>query len=206
MIVFLLTVSAFLCGSLLFSYWLGLILKKNITSVGDGNPGAINLWKAAGMKYGLIGIMLDFLKGYVPVFLFVDYVDGYAIVPLALAPIAGHAFSPFLKGKGGKAIAVTFGVWSALTGFEASLVYAVTMAIWVIFRMIIKGSLASTQADALQVVVSMGVVGGYLYLMMYPSEILGVWLGSFTLLTYKHRAELLGLIKQKQEQKPYSIP
>ena len=34
---------------------------------------------------------------------------------MAIAPIAGHAFSPFLGFHGGKALAVTFGIWSGLT-------------------------------------------------------------------------------------------
>ncbi|MFC5528808.1 glycerol-3-phosphate acyltransferase [Cohnella yongneupensis] len=201
-VVCLLAVGAFLSGSLMFSYWLGLVLKKNITSVGDGNPGALNLWKASGMKFGLIGIVLDFMKGYAPVLLFMDYADGYAIVPLALAPIAGHAFSPFLRGKGGKAIAVTFGVWSALTGFKASLVYAVTMAILVaIFRLLIKGAFPSRQADALQVVAGMAVVGAYLYGWKYAGPILGVWLGSIILLAYTHRVELTRIMRAERERR-----
>ena len=56
------TVCAFLSGSFMFSYWLGLIAKKNLKTVGDGNPGALNLWKAAGYKLGIVGIILDFYK------------------------------------------------------------------------------------------------------------------------------------------------
>lgn len=58
----------FLCGSLMFSYWLGLVSKKDLSTVGDGNPGAFNLWKAAGYKLGLAGVFLDFMKGYFPWF------------------------------------------------------------------------------------------------------------------------------------------
>nr|WP_322785336.1 glycerol-3-phosphate acyltransferase [Carboxydothermus ferrireducens] len=36
---------------------------------------------------------------------------------MAVAPVLGHAFSPFLRFKGGKAMAVTFGVWSAIEKF-----------------------------------------------------------------------------------------
>jgi glycerol-3-phosphate acyltransferase PlsY len=44
---------------------------------------------------------------------------------VAIAPILGHAFSPFLKFRGGKALAATGGVWLALVGLPALFAYAV---------------------------------------------------------------------------------
>jgi acyl phosphate:glycerol-3-phosphate acyltransferase len=57
------------------------------------------------------------LKAAAPVALahYVFAVDGWPLAPVMLAPILGHAFSPFLGWRGGKALACTFGVWSALT-------------------------------------------------------------------------------------------
>ncbi|MFD0672183.1 glycerol-3-phosphate acyltransferase [Cohnella sp. GCM10027633] len=194
MIVALYAAGAFLSGSFMFSYWIGRLLRRNITSVGDGNPGAINLWKTSGMKFGLLGIALDFLKGYVPVLLALQDVDGYALAPIALAAIAGHAFSPFLKGKGGKAIAVSFGVWSALTSFEASLAYAIVMAAMTLSRRVASSRWrSSARTDALQVVFGMLLVGGYLALRGFAEPVLWTWAGSFALLAYTHRAELTGL-------------
>ncbi|MGO4270693.1 glycerol-3-phosphate acyltransferase [Paenibacillus sp. TAF58] len=193
------TVCAFLSGSFMFSYWLGLIAKKNLKTVGDGNPGALNLWKAAGYKLGVVGIVLDFLKGYL-ILLFVlgnEKVQGYAIISVALAPIIGHAFSPFLKGKGGKAIAVTFGVWSALSNFEASLAFAVVLAALLsAIKVINRGKSTSTEADGMQVVVGFLLLGIYLYVRAYSSAILWIWLGNFLLLAYTHRNELVVYLKR----------
>lgn len=192
------TVCAFLSGSFMFSYWLGLIAKKNLKTVGDGNPGALNLWKAAGYKLGVVGIVLDFLKGYL-ILLFVlgnEKIQGYSMISIALAPIIGHAFSPFLKGRGGKAIAVTFGVWSALSSFEVSLAFAVVLAILLsTIKVINRGKSTSTEADGLQVVVGFLLVGIYLYMRDYSSTILWVWLGNFLLLAYTHRYELAVYLK-----------
>ena len=55
----------FLCGSLMFSYWLGLVSKKDLSTVGDGNPGAF-ICEAAGYKLGLAGVFLDFMKDIFP--------------------------------------------------------------------------------------------------------------------------------------------
>ncbi|EFM12557.1 protein of unknown function DUF205 [Paenibacillus curdlanolyticus YK9] len=189
------TVILFLIGSLMFSYWLGLASRNNLKAVGDGNPGALNLWKAAGYKLGIAGVLLDFAKGYVPL-LFVlglGYSDGYARVPFAIAPIAGHAFSPFLRGKGGKAIAVTFGVWSALTAFEVALVYAVLLALLsAANRWIAAGRDKSPRADALQVVCGMLLLGVYLGARSFDMAIWFVWIGNLSILIVTHRVELLG--------------
>jgi len=191
------TFAAGLSSSLMFSYWLGRIARHNLNNVGDGNPGAINLWKAAGFPLGLAGIVLDFAKGYVPVLLIAH--NGLAphgqIVPVALAALAGHAFSPFLRGKGGKAIAVTFGVWSALTGFEASLVYAVVQALLIAIVKFVFRSRITTETDAFQVVFGMVPLGFYLYARGFPEPLLWVWLGNFLLLFYTHRQALLSFYR-----------
>jgi len=89
----------------------------DVRKFGDGNPGAINAWKVGGWVVGLAVLLLDVIKGGVPVALarFVFSIEGWALVPAALSPIVGHAFSPWLRFRGGKGIAATFGVWSALT-------------------------------------------------------------------------------------------
>lgn len=112
------TLIGFLLGSLPISVWLGrLILHTDIRGYGDGNPGGTNVMRAGSRGLGVTAIILDMLKGALPVSLahYVFEVDGWPLVPVMLAPIAGHAFSPFLGFRGGKALASTFGVWSALT-------------------------------------------------------------------------------------------
>ncbi|OXS56316.1 hypothetical protein B1A99_21385 [Cohnella sp. CIP 111063] len=186
------TVAAFLSGSLMFSYWLGRAVKRDLNGVGDGNPGALNLWKAAGFRLGLTGIVLDFLKGYLPLLWLsgTDYAHGYGLVPLAVAPIAGHAFSPFLRGRGGKAIAVSFGVWSAITGFEAALAYAAILAVLkTIGRMLRANGPKPAQSDGLQVVIGMALLLVYLCAAKPDPALLGVWLGNFLILVCKHRKE-----------------
>jgi acyl-phosphate glycerol 3-phosphate acyltransferase len=187
-------VAAFLCGSLMFSRMLARLAKKDLRAVGDGNPGAFNLWKAAGPRWGLAGIALDVLKGYVPVLLFLGSgsAQGYAIALVGSAPIAGHAFSPFLRGKGGKAIAVTFGVWCALTRFEGAIAYAVILAaLSLVFRAIRGGQPSSTEEDGVQVVLGMLLLGPYLLLRHFPDPVLAFWLVNFILLTSTNRRKLV---------------
>ncbi|MCL6459093.1 MAG: glycerol-3-phosphate acyltransferase, partial [Gorillibacterium sp.] len=192
MIILLSTVE-FLCGSFMFSYWLGQMARKDLRTVGDGNPGAFNLWSVAGFKWGMAGVVLDFMKGYLPLVLFIEsgMVQGYGIVLIAAAPIVGHAFSPFLRFKGGKAIAVTFGVWSALSRFEVSLAYAIILALLLVISIIIKKDKhISTEANAFQTVFGMLLVAVYLYLRNFSSPFFCFWLINFLVLTYTNRSKL----------------
>jgi glycerol-3-phosphate acyltransferase PlsY len=126
------TAVGFISGSLMIAFWTGkILLIKDIREYGDRNPGTINLWKAGGWKIGLPSGILELAKGCAPVALavWVFGVKGWYLVPVALAPILGHAFSPFLKFRGGKAIAVTLGVWTAITIWEGLLVLGLLMGL-----------------------------------------------------------------------------
>lgn len=122
---------AFVIGALPLSLWLGrLALGVDIRAYGDGNPGAANVWKAGGPRWGLTAILLDAFKGLIPVALAqsVGHVTGWPLAAVACAPILGHAFSPFLRGRGGKALATTFGVWTALAPWQAPVLLGLTLA------------------------------------------------------------------------------
>jgi len=112
---------AFLIGALPFSLWVGrLALGKDIRTVGDTNPGATNVLRAGGKGAAALALLLDVLKGLLPVGLahFYGHWDGWLLVILALMPVLGHAYSPFLGGRGGKAVATSGGIWSGLTAWE----------------------------------------------------------------------------------------
>lgn len=118
MMAFAWTLTGFVLGSLPISVWLGrLVLRTDIRGYGDGNPGGTNVIRAGNRGLGMLAIFLDMLKGAVPVALahYLFGVHGWPLAPVMLAPILGHAFSPFLRFRGGKAVASTFGVWSAMT-------------------------------------------------------------------------------------------
>lgn len=119
---------AYLIGSIPFAVILGKrFAKQDIRTVGDGNPGGTNTWKAAGWKIGLAAILLEIFKGYFPVALASHFgISGWALIPVCLAPILGHATMPFLGFRGGKALGVTGGVWVGLLGPWAFSIYAAT--------------------------------------------------------------------------------
>jgi glycerol-3-phosphate acyltransferase PlsY len=93
-----------------------LIAHKNIRTFGDGNPGGVNSWKASGWQLGLPVICIEILKAAIPI-AFAKYfgLNGWELLLPGFSVILGHSFSPFLKFKGGKSIAVSGGLWAGLT-------------------------------------------------------------------------------------------
>jgi glycerol-3-phosphate acyltransferase PlsY len=173
----------FLLGSIPFSCLLGrLIAHTDIRLYGDGNPGAINAWRAGGWCAGVPAVLLDFLKGAAPVGVarVVVGVSGWGLVPVALAPVAGHAFSPFLRLRGGKAVAATFGVWAALTLAEGPTALGGFLGVFYLVQ----------TSDAWSVILGMLGFLGFLLLRGADPEILAIWGGHFLVLGWKHRREL----------------
>ncbi len=92
MITLLWIAFAFFCGSLPFSVWLGkLALRKDIRQFGDANPGAANVFRAGSKGWGAIAILLDILKGALPVGLanYGAHITDWSLALIAIAPIAG---------------------------------------------------------------------------------------------------------------------
>jgi acyl phosphate:glycerol-3-phosphate acyltransferase len=126
----LLVIIAFGLGSCPFSVWIGQwLLKKDVRRYGDANPGAANVFRAGGRKAGCLALALDAGKGIPIVILASKFFDLSlsALYLICLSSILGHAFSPFLRFRGGKAVAVTYGALVALPQREIFLLFAIFM-------------------------------------------------------------------------------
>ncbi len=113
-----LAVASYLAGSIPF----GLIIGKTVKGIdlrdhGSGNIGATNAGRVLGKKWGLICLVLDALKGLLPVALFPllffaadDPWITHAAVLAGIATIVGHMFPCWLGFRGGKGVATSLGV------------------------------------------------------------------------------------------------
>lgn len=173
---------SFLLGGIPFSFWLGKLIKRDIRNYGDGNPGAFNAWKAGGWRLGVPALLLDYLKGVIPVNLakFEFGFTGWELVLIALAPVFGHAFSPFLRFRGGKAVAVTFGTWTGLTVWEGPTVLGVMLGVFFFIQ----------RVDGWSVMFAMFGLLAYLLARQANWFIFAVWLGNILILAWKHRHDL----------------
>lgn len=117
---------AYLVGSIPFGLIAGRVLKGvDIRTVGSGNIGATNAARVIGWKWFPFILLLDAMKGFGPTALAGLLNDrgilGYSaildyVIIAAVASLAGHAFSVYLKFKGGKGVATGLGVMLAITG------------------------------------------------------------------------------------------
>jgi glycerol-3-phosphate acyltransferase PlsY len=100
--------------------------------VGDQNPGATNALKAGGKWVGLLALLLDISKAAAPIGMAYQIYQwrGAEMALIALAPLLGHAYSPFLRFRGGKALATALGVWIGLTLWQVPLVALAGITLW----------------------------------------------------------------------------
>ena len=177
------TAIGFCCGSLMFSYWIGKwALGTDIRQVGDGNPGMTNVIHAGSKGWAALALVLDALKGAVPVALakYAVGIEGWWLVPVALAPLLGHAYSPLLRFRGGKAVAATAGVWAAITLWEVPTFGGLLLGLW--FSLIAVSGWA---------VLFMGLsVLAYLLLTNPDPVLLAIWLGNALSVGWKYRVDL----------------
>ncbi|MGE4633581.1 MAG: glycerol-3-phosphate 1-O-acyltransferase PlsY [Planctomycetota bacterium] len=147
-----LLVGSFLVGSIPFSWLVARAIGIDLLRQGSGNPGATNLSRLAGKKFGTLGMCLDVSKGAIPVLLCEQLaLDAVQLLLVGSSSVLGHCFSPFLRGRGGKGVATTGGVLLVLEPW-----IAVTMLVaWGVARGTTgSAGMASVVAAATGVVIS----------------------------------------------------
>lgn len=109
-------VASYLFGSLNVSVLLGKLLRGiDVRDYGSGNAGTTNVLRTMGWKAGVAVLVLDLLKGVLPV-LIAKFVsdDARLQVVAALATIAGHDFPVYYGFRGGKGVATSMGATIAM--------------------------------------------------------------------------------------------
>jgi glycerol-3-phosphate acyltransferase PlsY len=195
-------VAAYLLGSIPTGYWLGLMRGIDIRTVGSGNIGATNTFRALGKTMGVVAMVGDVLKGVAAVTLlpwlaqqlgFPDEKDKVVLLQIvcAVAAIAGHNWTIFLKFKGGKGVATSAGAMMALASLAFLVAFVVFGVVLLIGRIV---SLASILA-AVAIAVFAWLWTGYGDWQEYPL-LLKIFVTAMSLvILYKHRANMGRLLK-----------
>jgi glycerol-3-phosphate acyltransferase PlsY len=130
---------AILVSYLLGAVPFGLLLTKlfsgvDVRSVGSGNIGATNVLRAAGKKVAVLTLLADGLKGFLPVYLTrLLFHDEWTTALSGAAAVLGHVFPVWLRFKGGKGVATSFGVVLAVSpwvGLIALLAWLTAAILW----------------------------------------------------------------------------
>ena len=121
---------AFLLGSVPTGLLLGKLKGTDIRKSGSGNIGATNAFRTLGKSLGILTFLGDALKG-IP-FIYIAQSYGYGLPEqclLGFLAFLGHCYSPYLKFKGGKGVAIAFAIFIFLapqSALVAFLVFAIT--------------------------------------------------------------------------------
>ena len=138
---------SYLSGSIPF----GLILTKifgeqDIRNIGSGNIGATNVLRTGNKFLATLTLVLDILKGYIPVIITQQYLPELIQLSCLLA-FLGHVFPVWLKFKGGKGVATYLGILLALS-IPLGILFMFT---WLTVSLIFKYSSLSSMFSSLTV-------------------------------------------------------
>lgn len=113
---FIVAILSYLIGAIPFSYILPKIINKvDVTMTGSNNPGFTNVFRTVGIKTGILTLVLDILKGFLPTFIAASLLDKNFALIAAFFAVLGHCFPIYMRFKGGKGVATSAGVILALS-------------------------------------------------------------------------------------------
>jgi len=182
-------IGAYLLGSIPFGLLIAKAHGKDLRSIGSGNIGATNVSRALGRKWAYICFVLDVLKGMVPMLATSILVSRYSILDehrassieyqvmlwLWLATgctaILGHIFPIYVKFKGGKGVATSFGVALGLWPYYticASFAVAIWVVVVLIWRYVSLASIAASVTFPLVLILAIVLRPGWEFVSLWP--------------------------------------
>ena len=155
LVIALCSVAAFVIGGIPFGYLAGrLLLGDDIRRHGSGNIGTTNVWRVLGWRAGVVVLVLDALKGMLPVLgtawvmrrSGLDDPTQLAPVLAGLSAILGHMYPVWLRLSGGKGVATAMGVVLVVAPLHSA-VALLTFAVSLLFsRMVSLSSILAALA------------------------------------------------------------
>ena len=194
---------SYLIGSISFALVIAKAHGIDLRAIGSGNLGATNLSRACGKKWAYLCFLLDVLKGFLPSFAAKFFIvsgtaDSTTLaiwLAVGVAAILGHIFPFYLKFKGGKGVATSFGVvlgiWPYYTipGLIAFVLWSAIVLIW---RYISLGSvIAAAVFPFIMIALTAGLKDWY-FNVLWPLILAAAILCS--LVIFLHRANIKRLL------------
>lgn len=187
------TVAAYLLGSLSFAVIVTRLMGlSDPRTYGSKNPGATNVLRSGSKVAAIVTLLLDALKGWLPVALVLEFgrphglEDGY-VASVGLAAFVGHLWPVFFRFAGGKGAATALGVLVGISGWLG----LATAATWLVVALVFRySSLASLVAAAFAPVCYL-LMGG-------AAPMAAAMVVMALLLAWRHRDNIRRLIEGKE--------
>jgi len=191
LLIAIVCLGSYLLGSIPFGF---IISKKkgiDIQQVGSGNIGGTNVARKLGTSYGILVVVLDACKAFLPVMLVSLFLNSWWLAGLAwFCVFLGHLFPVWLKFKGGKGVSVFMGGLLGLLGWQN---FLLILAGWTIAILFFTGRRMSAA--------NLMLTGGILIsIRMFPVllSIAPIFLLIIVLIWWSHRDNLKRLVRGEE--------
>ncbi len=150
--------AAYLVGSVPTGFVVGKLRGIDIRTIGSGNIGATNVFRALGTPAGVFVLLADVFKGWVSVFCVAKVIARWLApnassqaleavqIVAAVAAVLGHNYTLWLRFKGGKGIATSAGVLLALVPAALGIALVVWTTVFVLSRYVSLASITAALA------------------------------------------------------------
>jgi len=174
-------------GSIPFSYIIPRVRGVDVRKVGSGNVGGTNALRAVGFPWGVLAMIADAAKAFIPVIICLHLTHNVWLATLvATVAVLGHDFPVWLKFKGGKGVGTTVGSYFALYppgGF-------IFLGIWLVLTL-------TTKIVSLSSLIALLTTALILFLMKNVE--VGIWgIAMFVLSTFMHRDNIKRLVRREE--------
>ena len=204
-----LALGAYLLGAIPFGLLIGLAHGVDVRQQGSRNIGATNVGRVLGWKWGKLCLVLDILKGLLPVatagWLLAGEEPSAAMLVawllVALAAVLGHVFPVYLRFRGGKGVATTIGVALGIYPY-----YSIAMAVALLCYFVVRFATGIVSLGSLTIALVFP-ASLYIYLRVeqlplarfWPLQAVAVLLG--LLIVVRHRSNI-GRLLNSGEMRP----
>ena len=193
-----LVAAAYLVGSIPTGYLVGKRRGVDVRQQGSGNIGATNVARTLGRRLGVLVLVLDALKGAVPVALWrIAELESrvpvggslapYLFTAFALAPILGHCFPVWLRFRGGKGVATALGVFLVTDPLVTLVGLGVFALLYAATRIVSIGSMLA----ATSIAVTAAMIGR-------PGPVVAVAAGGAVIIIVKHHQNIRRLLGKRE--------
>ena len=189
----LLPIASYLIGAIPFGLMIGRLAGIDVRSSGSGNIGATNVTRLAGKKLGVFTLLLDCLKGFLPIFLAAKLLaqePGSELIVLlcGILAVVGHMFPVYLGFKGGKGVATGLGVFLFLSPLAIAISFVVFVATVALSGFVSAGSLLAS-----------GLFPLWLWLLGEPAGAIVTGVIIALLIWFKHHENIGRLLKGEEK-------
>lgn len=186
-------IASYLIGAIPFGLLIGRLAGVDVQAAGSGNIGATNVARLLGKKLGAITLILDCLKGFLPIFLasrMLPEGEGRqtALLLCGILAVVGHMFPIYLGFRGGKGVATGLGVFLFLSPPAIALSVVVFFITVALSGFVSAGSLLAS-----------GLFPLWLWLLGEPAGSIACGIGISSLIWVKHHENIGRLIRGEEK-------